>query len=361
MTNKKVWIAITVGVWLVALASWRGRCEQAWLAWGIDIPACPDGEVRQSAVLDASGLRRGAPGRVALRAIAHYTTSDADGDERATVPDASSIALSLTAAKGPPRPLEVAGWDHRDGGAGAELTLPDVPDGNYQLRASYRTPLGAGEVTAPLALYTPARIHVITDRPLYQPGTTVRFRAVVLRARDLAPLDHRPGTWVVRDPSNEVVLEEAAPAGEWGVVAGSFPPDRAAPSGDWKVAWRSADATDEVSFRVAPFTLPRFRVDATADRPFYRPGDAPRIHGAVIYSSGAPVAGAALDIAWSVAGDWPPPAAADDDARLRARGHRRDRGPAVDPAADRAGGWCRTCGCGSARCSPGRQSGSPRS
>src|SRR2546426_972365 len=83
------------------------------------------------------------------------------------------------------------------------------PDGDYQLRARYRTHLGPGEVSLPLALYTPARVHVITDRPLYEPGNTVRFRAVVLRARDLAPLDARPGTWVVKDPDNEVVLEEA--------------------------------------------------------------------------------------------------------------------------------------------------------
>jgi hypothetical protein len=224
------------------------------------------------------------------------------------VPDTSSIALSLTSAKGPPRPLAVAGWEHRGGAALAELTLPEVPDGDYQLHASVQTAVGPGEVSVPLGLYAPARIHVITDRPLYQPGNTVRFRAVVLRAHDLVPLDHRPGTWVIRDPSNEVLLEEAAPAGDWGVVAGSFPLDRGAPGGEWKVAWRSAEAADEVAFTVAPFTLPRFRVDATADRPFYRPGDAPAVRGAVLYSSGAPVAGAAIDITWDVAGDWPPPA-----------------------------------------------------
>ena len=81
------------------------------------------------------------------------------------------------------------------------------------------SPIGPGMVEA---LYAPARIHVITDRPLYQPGNTVRFRAVALRARDLTPLDHRPGSWVVTDPGGEVLLEEAAPAGDWGVVAGSF-------------------------------------------------------------------------------------------------------------------------------------------
>jgi hypothetical protein len=305
--QKTVWISITVVVWLMGLATWRARCEPAWFAYGISIDACPDGELRQTAELAVSGVRRGGTGQVRLQAIAHYTTREADGDERAAVPRISDIALTLTGAEPSARPLEVGRWTLADASAVAELALPDVPDGDYQLHASYRTALGSGEVSATVAVYAPARIHVITDRPLYQPGDTVRFRAVVLRARDLVPLDHRPGTWVVRDPENEVLLEEAAPAGDWGVAAGSFPLDRGARSGQWRIAWRSADAVDEVAVTVAPFTLPRFRVDASADRPFYRPGDRPSVKGAVAYSSGAPVAGARLDVEWEVSGAWPPP------------------------------------------------------
>lgn len=307
MRNKKLWIAVVVVLWLVALGPARDLCMQAAMSYGIAVEACPDGDVRQTALLAVSGARRGVPGDVRLSAIAHYTTGDADRELTAGVPRVTSIALSLVDGKGAARPLAVERWTRNDDESLAKLVLPEVADGDYKLHASYQTRLGKGEVSVPLALYTPARIHVITDRPLYEPGNTVRFRAVVLRARDLAPLDHRPGTWVVRDPDNEVLLEEAAPAGEWGVVAGSFPLDKAARSGEWKVAWRSADAADEVPFTVAPFTLPRFRVDAIADRPFYRPGDKPSIKGAVIYSSGAPVAAAQLDIAWRVGGDWPPP------------------------------------------------------
>lgn len=356
--HKKVWIAITVLVWLVALVTWQRRCAPAWLAYGISLPACPDGALRQTAELDAAGLGRGTAGEVSLRAIAHFTTRDADRDDRAVVRHVEAIALSLTGG-GQDRPLEAA-WRRRNGELLAPVALPDVPDGDYQLHATYRTVLGDGAVSVPLKIYAPARIHVLTDRPLYQPGNTVRFRAVVLRARDLVPLDHRPGLWVVTDPAGEVLLEEAAPAGDWGVVAGSFPLDRAARPGTWKVAWRSAAATDEVPFTVQPFTLPRFRVDASADRPFYRPGDRPLVHGAVIYSSGAPVGSATVEVAWEVTGAWPPPAEWQDHAlprhaRTSASGRfdlalpeiPRDlqgrvtltaRIAAVDPAGDRAAG-----------------------
>lgn len=302
MTHKRLWIALTVGVWIAAVATWRPRCERAWLRYGVELASCPDGELRQTGELTATDVSRAAPGVVAIRAIAHYTTGDADRDHRAELPRLEDVALTLEGGKAS-RPVAIQRWLR---GGVARVQLPEVPDGDYQLRARFRTALGPGEVAAPLALYAPARIHVITDRPLYEPGNTMRFRAVVVRAKDLAPIEHRPGTWLVTSPDHEVVLEEAAPSGPWGVVAGSFPLDRAAASGTWTIAWRSAGATDEVQVAVQPFTLPRFRVDALADRGFYRPGDHPVVKGAVIYSSGAPVAGARLEVTWRVEPVAPP-------------------------------------------------------
>ena len=150
---------------------------------------------------------------------------------------------------------------------------------------------------------------MITDRPLYEPGNVVKFRAVVLRARDLAPLDGRPGHWLVRNPGGDVLLEEKAAAGDWGVVAGTFPLDKAAQTGTWHLAWVSATAIDEIPFTVQPFKLPRFRIEAATGKPFFMANDTPTIKGGVIYSSGAPVANANLEIAWDIHGGWPPPTA----------------------------------------------------
>ncbi|MBX3162293.1 MAG: hypothetical protein KF773_40385 [Deltaproteobacteria bacterium] len=303
------WYVLGVGlVAALVLGHDRDVCQDASLRYGIDLERCPDGKLRQTVEVSVHGLRRGAPGTVRIAAKAHYTTNDADDVQTVPVPELTSVELSLVGTEdGAPRtlPLTLDGW--RGGEEAAKLTLPEVPDGDYKLHVKYATRIGEGELDVDVPLYTPARIHVITDRPLYEPGNTIKFRAVALRARDLAPLDGRPGTWIVTDPSGEVLLEEKAPAGAWGIVAGSFPLDRAAPTGTWKVAWRSAGAIDEVPITVEPFTLPRFRVDAAANQSFYRPGDTPAIKGAVVYSSGAPVAGARLDVQWDIAGDWPPP------------------------------------------------------
>jgi len=304
--KREVWIPCAAGVFLLGIAIPSNVCRETLRKYGIALPSCPDGELRQTAELSVSGVRRGAPGIVYFGATAHYTVDDADDVRRAPVKRFESLAVTLVDAKQKATPLAID-WKRYGDGSTGELTLPEVPDGDYKLHAEYETKLGKGELDVPLPLYTPARIHVITDRPLYEPGNTVKFRAVVLRARDLGPLDGRPGMWTVKDPSGDVLLEEKASAGEWGVVSGTFPIDKGAPTGNWRVAWVSNDAVDEVSFTVEPFTLPRFRVEAATGKPFYGPGEAPSIKGAVLYSSGAPVAKATLDIQWDINGAWPPP------------------------------------------------------
>jgi len=303
--RKQLWIPISAGIFLFGIAVPNDICREALEKWGIVIPTCPDGVPRQTARVDVEQVRRGVKGRIYFHATAHYTTADADAAETTPIP-ATDVTVTLVDAKQKATPLAID-WHKLGDGLSGDLTLPEVPDGDYKLHATYATKLGDGELDAPLPLYTPARIHVITDRPLYEPGNTVKFRAVVLRARDLGPLDGRPGMWTVTDPTGEVLLEEKVNAGNWGVVAGSFPLDKDAPTGTWKVAWVSNDAVDEIPFTVEPFTLPRFRVDTSTDKPFFQIGDSPKIRGNVVYSSGAPVPGAKLDIMWQVSGTWPLP------------------------------------------------------
>lgn len=302
--KRDTWIPIVaVGLALWGLGKPQRTCRRTWLETGLALDRCPSGKIRQTADLRVDGLRRGEPGMVHVGATAYYTVADADAAQAAPITEFESIALSLVDAKGHATPITVDGWH----AGSARFKVPEVTDGDYKLHAAYATRLGKGELDLPVPFYTPARVHVITDRPLYEPGNLVHFRAVVLRARDLSPIDGRPGTWIVKDPAGEVLLEEKAPAADWGVVAGTFPLDHGAPTGQWHVAWQSNDAIDDVPFTVEPFTLPRFRVDTSPGKPFYQPGDTPAIRGAVVYSSGAPVAGARLDLQWQITGDWPPP------------------------------------------------------
>ncbi|NVJ26921.1 hypothetical protein HUW62_37455 [Myxococcus sp. AM011] len=297
---------LLVGVW--AFAAWD-VCLTAWVFRGVKVPECPDGQFRQTVGVDAHGLGRGLAGSVVVWADAH--APDARGQLMSARVRRGTPELFLVDAEGKQTALEAEKdfpWTRSpDDSLTAQVKLPEVPDGDYKLLARLTTPLGTDTVEAALPLYAPAVAHVLTDRPLYEPGNEVRFRAVVLRAKDLSPLDGRPGTWFLKDATGETVLEERAPAGPWGVVAGSFPLDRGAPVGEWTLEWRSGSTQAQATFQVKPFTLPRFRVEASSPRPYWRAGETPELEGQVVYASGAPVTDAEVELGWNVSGEWPPP------------------------------------------------------
>jgi hypothetical protein len=304
-------IAKALGPWLgllllvILFVVSRSVCIGAWLADGIATETCPDGDVRPTLAVEGS-LRRGTEGTLQVRAVGHFTTGPADQDLTAPIRRFRPVAVLRT--QGGETTLDL---DWRKTAAGtkeATVTLPaDLADGEHELEIRAITAAGEATTTVPLAVFAPAKVHVLTDRPLYQPGDTVQLRSVVFRAADLVPLGARPGRFRITDPNGDLLLDERADAGPWAVASRSFPIDPLATSGDWTVSWVSGDARGDARFEVEPFELPRFRIQAQAEAPFYRIGETPRVAGRVTYSSGAPVSGADLAIEWTSSGDWPVP------------------------------------------------------
>ncbi len=298
---------LALAVAVVGIACWHS--PTAWLRWGLVLRACPEGQPVPKLHLSVQEIGRGHEGVVRIRAEAVFW--DPLGERSATAPMRRfEQRLSLVDAEGNETPLEpLEGWTRL--GAGrlrARLALPPVTDGDYRLRAEIDGPLGPTRAELPLALYAPAVVHLATDRPMYEPGHTIRFRAVTFRMADLTPMENRPGRFVVKDPSGQVLMDEAVPAGLYGVAASDLPLSDSAPVGDYEVAYHSGDAVDSVTARVEPFHLPRFSIDIRADRSWYTTGQAPRLEGTVRYRSGAPVRRARLQIQASLEqGEWPLP------------------------------------------------------
>ena len=99
----KPWQMIVVmGAALVVIstiAAEPDQCQGAWIRYGLSLPACPAGTMRQTAEVEVSGLRRGAEGYVYVTARAQYTTRDADDVRTEPVPEFQSLALALVDAK----------------------------------------------------------------------------------------------------------------------------------------------------------------------------------------------------------------------------------------------------------------------
>jgi hypothetical protein len=300
-------VLIALGI-LGLLLAWASSqtCLRVGFSKGLWLDECPDGELRQTITVTAPSLKRGAKGTLSVRVLATYLVPP--NDERRTEAIRNfTPTVTLVTAKGESALQPAKGWSAAGNALTGEVELPKVNDGDYTLRTRITSPIGDETLELPLGLYTPARIHLLTDRPLYEVGNTVQFRALAVRANDLSPLEERPGTWRVMDPNGEVLLEEKAPTTAWGVVAGSFPLDRGATSGEWSVSWSSGGQTETRKFTVKPFTLPRFRIEAGPMKPFYGRKARPVVKGSVTYSSGAPVASAKVELRWTVGGTWPAP------------------------------------------------------
>lgn len=304
-----IFSGLGVAAAVVACAGLVGPCWSAWALEGLWVQRCPAGSVRWVPSVSAWGLGRGRVGTVEVQVDGAYVIGG-EAEPRWAPVGRFDVDLVVVDGAGREVPLEPEdGWAWSGERKRAEVKLPDGPDGDWTLKVTTRGGSHAETVALPLPVYAPALAHVLTDAPLYRAGQVVRFRSVLLDERSLAPLEGRPGRWVVTDPEGEVLLEEKARTGAWGVAESSFPLDRAAASGPWTVRFESGPAVDERPVAVRPFELPRFLVDAASERRWWRAGEVPVVTGTVRYASGAPVGDAVVSVTPRASGEWPVPAA----------------------------------------------------
>jgi len=143
---------------------------------------------------------------------------------------------------------------------------------------------------------------VLTDRGVYRPGSTMRVKGIVRRADDAAV---RPAAGAkvrlhVVDAVGSDVIAESREASAAGAIALDVALPEAAPSGRYHVRLETDDEAHSVLHeelvRVAPFEIPRFKVDV-------EPGKAAavgRFQARVVgtYAFGAPMAGGS--VAWTL-------------------------------------------------------------
>lgn len=298
-------VAAMLGLVVVCLGI-VGPCWSAWLLDGIVVASCPDGDVRPTATVSARGVGRGSKGRIDVDATGFFVEGNAAVAQQTDI-RRFSVDFTITDPTGKATPLKISDDDWRGYTLSSEVTLPAGPDGDWKLRALVDTPAGDVPVDLVVPLYAPAIAHVMTDAPLYKPGQTLRFRAVLLHEADLTPLAGRPGVWTVTDPEGTVLLEEKATTSTYGVAASTLPLVSDAPAGFYSVSFRSGAATHAQQVEVKTFQLPRFTVEAASEQAWWQPGGVPVVTGRVRYSSGAPVASASVVVTTRASGEWPPP------------------------------------------------------
>ena len=152
--------------------------------------------------------------------------------------------------------------------------------------------------------------HIHTDRPIYRPGETVSYRAVVRHDNDarysVPPADLR-FTLRLRRPGyrSEVIARiEQIELNELGTTAGeiALPPDMATGSYTLSIRDQSGEGLAEVEITVAEFRVPEFAVEMAVARTDYVAGETIGADARASFYFGAPVNGA--ELAWT-ARAWP--------------------------------------------------------
>lgn len=106
--------------------------------------------------------------------------------------------------------------------------------------------------------------HFQTDRPIYRPGQTVAFKAILRRTQDRgyrAVVD-TPLTLEVRDPRDNVLDEQRLTSNAMGAVAGHFEIPEEGMTGPYSLVLKLGSEAAYQTFTVAEYRKPEFQVTA---------------------------------------------------------------------------------------------------
>jgi hypothetical protein len=158
----------------------------------------------------------------------------------------------------------------------------------------FRVPGGAASMRYNAYLYT--------DRPIYRPGQTVYWKAIVRRDNDAQyslPTAGQPVTVTIRDDQGNRLQEERLALGATGAVDGKLALGSEAGLGYYSLSLEVDDpgraewerASFGVGFQVAEYRKPEYEISATTDRAEYIQGEQISVTVQANYFFGGPVKG----------------------------------------------------------------------
>ena len=143
------------------------------------------------------------------------------------------------------------------------------------------------------------RAYVYTDRPIYRPGQTVYYRAI-LRYDDDAQISVIPaGTPIVvtvRDARGNQVQTTTLLSNDFGTVNGQFTIAEGGTLGSYSVAVGLGNFGASGWFKVEDYRKPDYRVSLSTDAAAYAQGDTVLVTVQADYFFGEPVAGATVEL-----------------------------------------------------------------
>ena len=134
------------------------------------------------------------------------------------------------------------------------------------------------------------RIHLGTDKPLYQPGQTIHVRALALQHPSQAPAANEKMDLTVKDPKGNRLTLEQRVLGKFGVGSMGFELADNVPLGEYTITASAGGATESIQVKVDRYALPKFNVAVSPEKDAYLAGETLRATVRARYFFGKPVA-----------------------------------------------------------------------
>lgn len=161
----------------------------------------------------------------------------------------------------------------KKGTVDAQFTVPAMNPGTYEMTVKVDTPLGQDVITRPVTIRHETQIMLTTDKPLYQPGQTIHLRALALQRPSVQPAAGSELTFEVMDAKGNKVLKKKLAASKYGVASTTFVLANEINMGRYIVRVISQNGKAERTVDVKRYVLPKFKINATTDKPYYLPGE----------------------------------------------------------------------------------------
>jgi hypothetical protein len=183
--------------------------------------------------------------------------------------------------------------------------LPDWADGSYELRVTATSAAGPEILSETVRLKRSWKLMLTSDKPVYQPGQTIRVRALALQRTDLHPVAEQPVTITVADPKGTVIFKKQGATSRYGIAAAECELASEILEGAYAVACRVGDTESKLTVQVEKYVLPKFKFGVELDQPYYQPGQTAVGRVQADYFFGKPVAGGTVDVEITTPGAGP--------------------------------------------------------
>ena len=187
---------------------------------------------------------------------------------------------------------------HINGKGTIDLAIPDIEEGQYDIRVSGTDFEAETSVTVEKSFL----VFLETDKPIYKPGQTIHMRVLSLNS-ELKPVSESV-TVEVLDAKGIKIFRKELLTDEYGMADLDLPISTEPNLGVWKINTSTEKGKTQLDIRVEKYVLPKYEVKVELPKEWFL-ADEP-IQGKISaeYSFGKPVKGELDIVASRYVGEW---------------------------------------------------------